>query len=1020
MKKILLLILVLPLLFLLKRETPLLEKTGPKPPPPPLVSKDQVEEKKDLVGPDQKSDSRTIRNFGHFNFAELDLKNIVKNKKKEFTIQLPYYGPVPLVVKQSVLKKDGRITLAGLLKKGKGIFWISPRPGVQKIGFIEMTAERRVFSLERVAGKVSLKEYPLDDFRCDRFRSADKGKNSLVMAMTKNWVPPYHGHIDTKGGYFSNSPYGQYKANTTEIGINDYKAYAYESLKGGEHVLYLDFNGHEMDSSDVWHGYNKGPKTLPFDTDGKSNIFSVGEQETIYQIWAFMAEDFYSFNINVTTDFRVFEKNPPKKRARIVFKPKTFLGGAAGVAFMNNYKYHAGATGWVFQDTADITSFMLAKVGSHEAGHMYGLGHDGRRTETAWIEYASGISKLKWGPIMGSPWRPTYSQWNNGSYPEANNKQDDAETIATLVDYRSEDFFDNYTLKNGGKQYPDISLNQSYYSFLHPRPSGEDVTKINDAEYVDVDYFQFQGNGEELEVLIHNINTNPNAIFKASLFKRGQNGHLTPLSQYQYNFSTKRFYPNVTEKSSMVVKVETDTLDAKDVGYSGSFGQYRVLVRSKGTTPVNPPTDDPNPPPPVKTKYKPIIQNKKETLILTKGKSFTLKADVKAYPPVSHYEWRLYDKINTINVHQYKSILGKSSVLTVTSIGESYHNKVIKLMAKNEVGTSFGPDISLQVIDTSPPEITKQPVGATLKIGQDYLLSVEAKGNQSVLSYQWMKNGIVIPGATSSTYLIKKATKKDQDDYTVKVSNPHGFVIGKKAYIVVEGLPLKIVKNLTSLKVDEGSAVKIPITVEGGTGNYTYYWYKNNQFLKDTSYPYYYMSMVSQKNQGTYLAIVKDGTMEVVSSPMVLTVIEKKVPSPPKGPEGKKSKVFVSCFCDKPLKDYYDLCLSTKHWTCAPIAYEVSDQRMNETIQRCIEEVKGDLKKALRVLVENDNRLLSRYDQCFEYAHPFFTKKEMKSNCEGFEKDIASFVGKENNFLNLKELLRLPESIGFCFKSFSL
>ena len=73
---------------------------------------------------------------------------------------------------------------------------------------------------------------------------------------------------------------------------------------------------------------------------------------------------------------------------------------------------------------------------------------------------------------------------------------------------------------------------------------------------------------------------------------------------------------------------------------------------------------------------------------------------------------------------------------------------------------------------------------------------------------------------------------------------------------------------------------------------------------------------------------------------------------------------------------------------------------------------------ALKTLVKGENAIISRYEECFDYAHPFFEKEGPNSNCDGFEKDVVSFVGKENNFLKLKGFFTKPESLGFCLKDY--
>jgi hypothetical protein len=48
-------------------------------------------------------------------------------------------------------------------------------------------------------------------------------------------------------------------------------------------------------------------------------------------------------------------------------------------------------------------------------------------------------------------------------------------------------------------------------------------------------------------------------------------------------------------------------------------------------------------------------------------------------------------------------------------------------------------------------------------------------------------------------------------------------------------------------------------------------------------------------------------------------------------------------------------------------------------------DVKSDLKMALKT----ESSMISRYEECFDDAHPLIEKERLNSNCDGFEKDIV-------------------------------
>src|SRR5262249_28276814 len=74
------------------------------------------------------------------------------------------------------------------------------------------------------------------------------------------------------------------------------------------------------------------------------------------------------------------------------------------------------------------------------------------------------------------------------------------------------------------------------------------------------------------------------------------------------------------------------------------------------------------------------------------------------------------------------------------------------------------------------PTIWTQPASKTVSIGQTATFAVVATGN-APLSYQWKKNNVSIPGATSASYTTPPATINDDGaTYRVGIQNNLGGV----------------------------------------------------------------------------------------------------------------------------------------------------------------------------------------------------------------------------------------------------
>jgi hypothetical protein len=82
------------------------------------------------------------------------------------------------------------------------------------------------------------------------------------------------------------------------------------------------------------------------------------------------------------------------------------------------------------------------------------------------------------------------------------------------------------------------------------------------------------------------------------------------------------------------------------------------------------------------------------------------------------------------------------------------------------------------------PYIPSQPANQTVDGGQSATLSVTAGGTEP-LRYQWLKDGKILAGATSSAYTIPSAERQDVGFYRVRVGNVDGSVISRAALLMV-------------------------------------------------------------------------------------------------------------------------------------------------------------------------------------------------------------------------------------------
>jgi hypothetical protein len=119
--------------------------------------------------------------------------------------------------------------------------------------------------------------------------------------------------------------------------------------------------------------------------------------------------------------------------------------------------------------------------------------------------------------------------------------------------------------------------------------------------------------------------------------------------------------------------------------------------------------------------------------------------------------------------------------------------------------------------ETLLPSVTSQPASQSATAGQKATFSVTASGT-APLSYQWMKAGKPIAGASSSTYETPAtATADSGSQFAVIVSNSAGNVTSNAAILTVNTTPIVITVNPNNATVIAGSTQQFVGNVTGAS-----------------------------------------------------------------------------------------------------------------------------------------------------------------------------------------------------------
>ncbi len=129
----------------------------------------------------------------------------------------------------------------------------------------------------------------------------------------------------------------------------------------------------------------------------------------------------------------------------------------------------------------------------------------------------------------------------------------------------------------------------------------------------------------------------------------------------------------------------------------------------------------------------------------------------------------------------------------------------------NTLGVVLSAPATLTVSDPPPPPtIQTQPSDVVVSLGGSISLSVAVTGT-GPFTYQWRKEDVAIPGATSSGYFKSGVTQADMGGYSVVVGNDGGATTSRTASV---SLPVRAASFLARLKIDARGA-QVNLLVEG-------------------------------------------------------------------------------------------------------------------------------------------------------------------------------------------------------------
>jgi hypothetical protein len=323
---------------------------------------------------------------------------------------------------------------------------------------------------------------------------------------------------------------------------------------GASKTLYLDFNGHYSVNNDWGHDI----QFPAYDRDGNPNAFSNSELIELQLMFQNVAEDFAAFDLNVTTKEPSLDALIRSSSSDTIFGMRVvhtqatggFGDGIGGVAYLNSFGPNEDTPCFAFNKGVNNGGMTI----SHEAGHTFGLRHDGLNGQA--YHPGVGTGTTSWGPIMGAPFGKNLVQWSKGEYAGADNTEDDYAVITKAqngVKFKADDFGNTIATASA---LPRSGRTVSTYGFI--------------SQNTDIDMFKFDAGDGLTTFNIRAFRGNPNLDIVATIYNSAGVVVATsnPLSDVNASFSI-----NLTNGSYYLA---VDGTGNTDYTQYGSVGFYTI------------------------------------------------------------------------------------------------------------------------------------------------------------------------------------------------------------------------------------------------------------------------------------------------------------------------------------------------------------------------------------------------------------------------------------------------------------
>ena len=242
---------------------------------------------------------------------------------------------------------------------------------------------------------------------------------------------------------------------------------------------------------------------------------------------------------------------------------------------------------------------------------------------------------------------------------------------------------------------------------------------------------------------------------------------------YQWFYNNDTLVTDATNASLTITNAQVSDTGGYSVVVSNAYGAPVTSASANLTVTV--PTA-------------PSILTDPQSLTVLPGQTAVFTVSAGGSAPLG-YQW--YFNTNTLIPN------ATSDTLTVTNV-QSTNQGAYSVIVSNFVSTAASANATLTV-NTNPvaPSFTSQPASQFVLAGGTAVFNAAAAGTATI-TYQWNRNGIPIPGATSTTLTLTNVQSTNAGSYTLTASNSVGGAVSSPAILTITP-PIPVVNSAYNL-----------------------------------------------------------------------------------------------------------------------------------------------------------------------------------------------------------------------------